>query len=324
MLTTFFAVCGAKYSGIVGNCLKSLAELRSSANFTFTNELDYVIGKAVRTMGPEVVLSHVPLQITGKEESFEFPRSWLLPVLRENIQKANLAFFKSYFLPIAQSCDQRVKIEDDKIGKKSYELIVNQIWALLPGFCNNPKDFNVAFDQVVNDMGRNLLGRKDLRMYIMASLRQLLLKTCCDDTTEAESNVAILSKYADKFLKNLYDLYIAKPLGAEEAGQRMSIMETIKLFLPLVNDTGRQGLIFDTVRVLNYLLTSLFRTNMFFLNNGRSQSRPRSFRLSRIMFVFKLLQRVVAITNFVYFFPLKVLTVFLLHNSRVFVRKLMI
>ena len=70
MLTTFFAVCGAKYSGIVGNCLKSLAELRSSANFTFTNELDYVIGKAVRTMGPEVVLSHVPLQITGKEESF--------------------------------------------------------------------------------------------------------------------------------------------------------------------------------------------------------------------------------------------------------------
>ena len=35
----------------MGKCLKSLAELRSSANFTLTNELDYVIGKAIRTMG---------------------------------------------------------------------------------------------------------------------------------------------------------------------------------------------------------------------------------------------------------------------------------
>ena len=88
-------------------------------------------------------------------------------------------------------------------------------------------------------------------------MRQLLLKTCAD-VDGVESNVAILSKYAEKFLKNLYDLYIAKPLGAEEVGQRMSIMETIKLFMPLVNDTKRQGLIFDTVRVLTlkYLLIS--------------------------------------------------------------------
>ena len=111
MLTTFFAVCGAKYSGIVGNCLKSLAELRSSANFTFTNELDYVIGKAVRTMGPEVVLSHVPLQITGKEQNFEFPRSWLLPVLRENIQKANLAFFYRLHYQIVSKNSNTVKME---------------------------------------------------------------------------------------------------------------------------------------------------------------------------------------------------------------------
>ena len=217
MLTTFFAVCGDKYSGIVGRCLKSLAELRSSANFTFTNELDYVIGKAVRTMGPEVVLSHVPLQITGKEENFDFPRSWLLPVLRENIQKAKLAFFKTYFLPIAQACDQRSKTEEDKIGKKTYEMLFDQIWALLPGFCNNPTDFNVAFDQVVADMGRNLINRKDLRMYIMASLRQLLLKCCTAssevNSTVVESNVAVMSKYAEKFLKNLLDAYLLKPTG---------------------------------------------------------------------------------------------------------------
>ena len=92
-MVTFFDVCGAKYSKIVGNCLKSLADLRSSANFAFTNELDYVLGKAVRTMGPEVVLNHIPLQISGEEETYEFPRSWLLPVLRDQAPILVLVFF---------------------------------------------------------------------------------------------------------------------------------------------------------------------------------------------------------------------------------------
>ena len=87
-------------------------------------------------MGPEVVVKHIPLQITGKEESYEFPRSWLLPVLRENIQNANLAFFKTYFLPMAMACQARAakaENENDKIGQKSYEMLVSQIWSLLPG-----------------------------------------------------------------------------------------------------------------------------------------------------------------------------------------------
>ena len=94
------------------------------------------IFSAIRTMGPEVVVKHIPLQITGKEESYEFPRSWLLPVLRENIQNANLAFFKTYFLPVAMACQARAakaENENDKIGQKSYEMLVSQIWSLLPG-----------------------------------------------------------------------------------------------------------------------------------------------------------------------------------------------
>ena len=93
-MTTFFEVCGQDYHAIMGKCLKSLAELRSSANFTLTNELDYVIGKAIRTMGPEIVIKYIPLPDYGAEDSYDFPRSWLLPVLRENIQNANLSFFK--------------------------------------------------------------------------------------------------------------------------------------------------------------------------------------------------------------------------------------
>jgi ribosomal RNA-processing protein 12 len=82
-------------------------------------------------MGPDVVLGHIPLGITGNEQSYEFPRSWLLPVMRENVQKAKLSFFKSYFLPIATACYLRslkAKKEEDKTLQKTYEVIVSQIW----------------------------------------------------------------------------------------------------------------------------------------------------------------------------------------------------
>ena len=178
------------------------------------------------------MLSNIPLQITGKEDSYDFPRSWLLPVLRENIQNANLSFFKTYFLPMAMACQNRAEQADkegDKIGNKSYEMLVSQIWALLPGFCNNPKDLKESFDDIVKHMGKNLQDRKDLRMYILASLRQLILKNAGND-----ENKAVLSKWAKKFLDTMCNLYIKRPSGAEESGQRLSIMETIKLFLQLV------------------------------------------------------------------------------------------
>lgn len=50
-----------------GQSLQSLADLRSSPHFPFSGELDLAIGGAVESMGPEVVLSAVPLNITGYE-----------------------------------------------------------------------------------------------------------------------------------------------------------------------------------------------------------------------------------------------------------------
>ncbi len=34
-------------------------------------------------------------------DDYDFPRSWLLPVLRNNIQQTELGFFTQYFLPLA-------------------------------------------------------------------------------------------------------------------------------------------------------------------------------------------------------------------------------
>ena len=47
--------------------LQSLADLRSTPQFPFSGELDLAVGGAVESMGPEVVLAAVPLNITGFE-----------------------------------------------------------------------------------------------------------------------------------------------------------------------------------------------------------------------------------------------------------------
>lgn len=50
-----------------GQSLQSLADLRSTPHFPFIGELDLAVGGAVVSMGPEVVLGAVPLNITGFE-----------------------------------------------------------------------------------------------------------------------------------------------------------------------------------------------------------------------------------------------------------------
>ena len=148
---------------------------------------------------------------------------------------------------MATDCQDRANKLEDKIGQKSYQLIVTQIWALLPGFCNNPKDLNQeVFESVVKDLGKNLKN-PDLRMSIMAGLRQLVLKNL-------ETNRKVLSKWAPKFLMELRNLYTIKPVKEGQAVgeknvmfyyQRDSVMETIKLLLQLVDSSELYDQVYD-------------------------------------------------------------------------------
>lgn len=89
----------------MGTCLKSLANLRDTNNFGYIAELEITVGKAIRALGPEIVLKVIPLNITGKEINYEFKTTWLLPVLKTNIQTSTLKFFIDYFLPMALTCE---------------------------------------------------------------------------------------------------------------------------------------------------------------------------------------------------------------------------
>ncbi|CAG2058942.1 unnamed protein product, partial [Timema podura] len=228
VLAAMFETCGATCSKFMLPCLKSLADLRDSYKFSYTNELEHAVGKAVKSMGPEVVLQVIPLQITGEETSYEFKRSWLLPVLRENIEGSSLKFFMQYFLPLATACRKQsiaLSEQNDQVGSHSYDLLQIQIWSLLPKFSTNPTDVKDNFKSIAKALGTAIAERKDLRVVVMSSLRRLI--AWCQANKD-EAGLSELARFSKNYVPILFNVYTTKPIGSDEEGQRLAAFETVK------------------------------------------------------------------------------------------------
>lgn len=163
---------------IIENCLSSLANLRESDQFDYKKEADYAIGRAITTFGPRLVIECIPLHITGDETTYDYPRSWMLPLLKDNIEKTELGYFTSKFLPLARKLKERSNLftrNSQLIEAKIFENLQTQIWSLLPGFCNFPTDLEEAFKAIAKTLGETLERSPDIRTYIFHSLRVLVL-----------------------------------------------------------------------------------------------------------------------------------------------------
>lgn len=222
-----FAVWGATFSALakvlpdrLTASVSVLADLRESNNFEYSMQLDHAVGAAVRALGPKRVLEQVPLRITGVEDDPNFPRSWLLPVLRDNIKETELKFFIDYFFPLtgnlsrAESAAQQNKKKHMEVA---YRVLGNQVWSLLPAFCVRTTDVRETYPKVAPTLAILLTARPDRRLPILSALRKLI-------TTSTTPSV--IGTTADRFLPTLCSLYIKK---AES--ERLALYETIRAFV---------------------------------------------------------------------------------------------
>ncbi|KAL8934930.1 MAG: hypothetical protein Q9216_005661, partial [Gyalolechia sp. 2 TL-2023] len=172
------------------NIVNIIGELRASESFNGKKDADAVLGKAIQSMGPEAVLGTLPLNLstsgTGKPG-----RAWLLPILRDNVINTSLAHFRSEFVPLSQVMYQRVIDHGDSektMEIKIFETIVQQTWALFPGYCNLPLDLDKAFD----------LGFAELLSNLLYSQPEIRADICRGLQTLVDSNREILAAGADK------------------------------------------------------------------------------------------------------------------------------
>uniref|UniRef100_A0A3B5LVL1 Ribosomal RNA processing 12 homolog n=1 Tax=Xiphophorus couchianus TaxID=32473 RepID=A0A3B5LVL1_9TELE len=232
ILGCFYRAAGKQAHPIMTKSLQSLSDLRSVPQFSFSGELDLAVGGAVESMGPEVVLAAVPLNITGYNDDLEFPRSWLVPVIRDHVKNTRLGFFASYFLPLATTLKQRaeeLEQEGKKLEAKVYQTLQLQIWTMLPGFCTCPVDLTASFKGVARTLGMAINERPDLRLTVCQALRTLINKSCSTEKAE-------LGRFSKNFLPILFNLYSQQPADGDSGTYRMAVLDTIKVYLT-VTDT---------------------------------------------------------------------------------------
>jgi ribosomal RNA-processing protein 12 len=210
---------------ILGEVVKTIAELRGNGSFTGRAEANEVLGKAIRAMGPESVLKILPLNLS-KPKSGQPGRQWLLPILRDYVSNTNLQHFKTEFIPLSQMMFQRV-LDHGEAEKtleiKIFETLFRQIWAILPGYCDSPLDLTESFDQEFAELISNLLYQQpELRSDICRALQTLVDSNKAIVAVEGDENLVIqnrvskasaqanldhLSGFASNILAVLFNVY---------------------------------------------------------------------------------------------------------------------
>ncbi|VEN57553.1 unnamed protein product [Callosobruchus maculatus] len=224
VIKVLFEVTGATCSSLLLDMLKSLAELRDSYKFSYNSELEYAVGAAIRYMGPETVLGVISLKKPNGELNID--RSWLLPVLKENIKCSTLDYYVKGILPLAMFCQRKaadLAQVNDGIGAHSSELLYLQLWYLLPCFCNHPTDVKENFKSVAKIMGTAISDKKELRLAVMAALRKLIISA--KDSGD-EDSIKELSRFDKNYLPILFNVYSTKPIGTDEESQRLAAFDT--------------------------------------------------------------------------------------------------
>ncbi|WAO83100.1 Hypothetical protein NCS54_00028100 [Fusarium falciforme] len=249
-----FNVLGAMFDSlrwrsfpIMMNVTKTIGEIRENGSFRNKKDADEVIGKAIRAMGPEAVLSVLPLNL-AKPAKGQPGRAWMFPILRDYTSNTNLAHFKSEMVPLSELMFQKV-LDHGQAEKtmevKIYETVVQQIWSTLPGYCDLPLDLTEAFDQGFAEILANLLYKQvELRLDVCRALKTLIessqaIAEIQDEEEDlvlqsrvsratAKKNLEYLSQFSGNMLAVLFNVY-TQTLPQS----RGPILQTINTFLSI-------------------------------------------------------------------------------------------
>ncbi|CAK1589953.1 unnamed protein product [Parnassius mnemosyne] len=249
-----FEIGNEKLFHVLGPLLKKLNERRESHNFHHEKEAEYATGCAVKALGPEFVLRHIPLR-DGEDINLE--RSWLLPVLREKIVNSNLKFFATEILEMATFCRRKSREfaqSNDTPRAHTYDLLCNQLWALLPSFCNSPKDIKESFKAIARVLGNVLKDNPEFRQSIMQALRKLI---ACSVDNEGDKNE--LGRFAKNYLPILLNIYMSPAKGSMAEGQRLAALETIQVYLTISDENVREELYKNALQQLEASVDNHFQ-----------------------------------------------------------------
>ncbi|CCG25154.1 Rrp12 protein [Candida orthopsilosis Co 90-125] len=229
------------------NILKVVGNWRTNEtdNFPHNKEAEDCIAACVSSMGPEAVLGVLPMNLTNDGNGPG--RAWLLPILRENVRCAELEFFKSQILPTVDFFEAKIGASGNKesMNAKIFQTIIDQVWSLLPRFCDLPKDLRSAFDEsFATKLSDLMFANVELRTPVCHAWRVLVQSNVAyrngessEDLLlqqeipreEAAKNIEYLSSIASNILTVLFNVFTYTMPES-----RGFVLETIEAYLQIV------------------------------------------------------------------------------------------
>ncbi len=126
------------------------------------------LGEAARSLGPQAFVDLLPITVATSADASD--SSWLLGVLRGHIAHAQLAFFRTHFLPLQQWLLARAAAlhsEGRTVEEKNLRNRFEQVWALFPGFCACARDTAESFGEMARTIGETLNQHPEVRLPIL-------------------------------------------------------------------------------------------------------------------------------------------------------------
>ena len=142
VLGAIFEALRWRSAPLLSSVVRTIGELRGNESFAGKKEADAVLAKAIRAIGPDNILQVLPLNLP-KPAPGQPGRVWMLPILRDSVSNTRLAHFRSDMVPLSEAIFQRVLEHGDAektMEIKVFETVVQQVWSILPGYCDLPLD----------------------------------------------------------------------------------------------------------------------------------------------------------------------------------------
>lgn len=212
----------------------------------FRSEAEGVIGAAISAMGPDTVLSALPLNLEQPSDN-KPGRAWLLPLIRDYTRNTEMSTFTKQLIPVIQAFEARCgTLSKESVQLKIFQTVIDQLWSTLPHFCELPTDLETSFtDELATELSSLLYQKVELRTTICHAFRVLVESNLAyingalaDDillqqhfsVVRAQETLTYLKGKAANLLAVLFNVYTQTAPNA-----RGYILETIEAYLKIAS-----------------------------------------------------------------------------------------
>ncbi|KAK7388294.1 hypothetical protein VNO78_23108 [Psophocarpus tetragonolobus] len=212
--------------------LKNMEDVQKlpDEDFPFRKELHECFGSALVAMGPETLLSLVPLNLEA--EDLSHANVWLFPILKHHIVGATLNYFTEEILTMIKRVREKARKFEKQglmVSSRNADALAYSLWSLLPSFCNYPSDTAKSFVHLEKHLRSKLKEEPDIRGIVCTSLQLLIQQNKIVDSKEkgyigedmdkkqvqvhysqqiASDNLHVLKSSANNWLKDLSEVFL--------------------------------------------------------------------------------------------------------------------